>query len=127
VISNLIEGKPIPLYGDGKQKRCWISAKTYAEILYQLIENQVPHGVYNVRGKETYDNFTLVSKIRSLYMQLSGLSHTETAPIIYVPDRKAHDLYYHIDDTKVQTYISVRYECMDTFLYDEIKEQLQDQ
>lgn len=125
VITNLIEGKPIPLYGDGKQKRCWISAKTYAEILYQLIENKVPHGVYNVRGKETYDNFTLVSKIRNLYMQLSGHSHIETAPIIYVADRKAHDLYYHIDDTKVQAYISVSDECMDAFLYDEIKERLQ--
>lgn len=124
VISNLIDGKPIPLYGDGKQKRCWISAKTYAEILCQMIDNNVPHGIYNVRGKETYDNFTLVSKIRSLYTQLSGNSHAETAPIIFVPDRKAHDLYYHIDDKKIQTYISVSYERMENFLYDEIKERL---
>ena len=102
VIDCLSKGEPIPVYGEGRQKRCWLSAKTYSEIIWSLIEANVVNQVINVRGKEIFSNLELVESIRYTFAKSKGLDISEVSGINYVEDRKYHDFFYHIDDTKLR-------------------------
>ncbi len=103
VIDCLSKGMPIPIYGEGRQKRCWLSAQTYSEIIWSLIEANVVNQVINVRGIEIYSNLELVELIRHKYAKVTGLTVNEVSSIDYVEDRKYHDFFYHIDDSKLRT------------------------
>jgi dTDP-glucose 4,6-dehydratase len=102
VIDCLSKGTPIPIYGEGRQKRCWLSAQTYSEIIWSLIEASVVNEVINVRGKEIYSNLELVELIRRKYAKMKKLEISELSRIEYVSDRKYHDFFYHIDDSKLR-------------------------
>lgn len=103
VIDCLSKGEPIPVYGEGSQKRCWLSAQTYSEIIWSLIEANVVNQVINVRGKEIYSNLELVELIRHKYAKMKGLDISKVSRIDYVVDRKYHDFFYHIDDSKLRS------------------------
>jgi len=102
VIDCLSKGDPIPIYGEGRQKRCWLSAQTYSEIIWSLIQANVAGQVINVCGKEIYSNLELVEIIRQKFAESKGLDLSEVSEINYVEDRKYHDFFYHIDDTKLR-------------------------
>ncbi len=118
VIDCLLKGEPIPIYGEGRQKRCWLSAQTYSEIIWSLIEANVAGQVINVRGKEIYSNLELVECIRHKYATLKGLDISEVSRIDYVSDRKHHDFFYNIDDSKLRTLnkYTETYETLETCL-----------
>lgn len=102
VMACLVKGAPIPLYGEGRQKRCWLSAQTYSEILWDLIEAKVTVEIINVCGKESLSNFELVELMRHKFAKSKSCDISDVSQINYVQDRKYHDFFYHIDDSKLR-------------------------
>lgn len=107
---------PIPLYGDGAQKRCWLAVEDLCEALYTVLEaptpapdpecppSIVPEGVteaasiFNVKGDEVLSNRALLSMLHDAYTAVTGVAASEIAPIVLVPDRLYHDTFYNMSD-----------------------------
>lgn len=120
VIQCLEDGMAIPVYGQGTQKRCWLSANTFSEILLTLIGTGIKGEIFNVCGKEVLSNLELVNKIRTAFAEKNGLTLDFVSPIRFVEDRKYHDFFYHIDDSKVVRTLAktggIEYETLEAFL-----------
>ena len=118
VLACLSSNSPIPVYGEGLQKRCWISAKTLCDIIDILIEKGEVGQIFNIKGMETYTNLELVKKIRRAYLEKYAIADPCYAEITFVEDRKGHDFFYNIEASKVAGLLPVdfHYETMDDFL-----------
>ncbi|OPX85762.1 MAG: dTDP-glucose 4,6-dehydratase 2 [Pelotomaculum sp. PtaB.Bin104] len=95
VITNAIEDKPIPVYGDGMNVRDWIHVLDHCRGLKLAIEKGVPGEIYNIGGGAQISNLILVKKI------LEIVSKPETL-ITFVKDRPGHDMRYAISPQKIQ-------------------------
>lgn len=114
ILECLRSNTAIPMYGDGLKMRTWLSAKTFSEYIYAMIDQNCSGEVFNIRGEESLTNFELVQHIRGLYTAYTG---TEAAPIMYVPDRKYHDTFYHMDNKKQRIYFpEIKFETLTDFI-----------
>jgi len=94
-VTNLIEGKRVPLYGEGKNIRDWIYVLDNCEAIDFLIHKGIPGNIYNIGGDNEIQNIDLVKKI------LSGMNKEEFY-IDYVKDRLGHDLRYGLNCSKIK-------------------------
>lgn len=94
-ITNLIENKKIPLYGDGLNVREWIYVEDHSRAIEYIIENGTQGEVYNIGTGYEITNLDLITKL----LQNFGL---DIDRIEYVTDRPAHDRRYAIDSTKLR-------------------------
>lgn len=94
-VSNLIEGKPVPLYGDGANIRDWLHVLDHCEAILAALERGVPGEVYNIGGDNERSNLELTHEI----LRLMGAGDDM---IQRVPDRLGHDRRYAIDSAKLQ-------------------------
>lgn len=94
-ITNVLEGKNLPVYGDGMQIRDWLYVKDHCEALYFLIKNGIQGEVYNIGGGNLLPNIELTKQI------LKHLKKPESL-INYVKDRPGHDIRYSLDGTKLK-------------------------
>jgi dTDP-glucose 4,6-dehydratase len=92
-ITNAFEGKPLPVYGDGKQRREWLHAADYSSAIDLVLRNAPPGEVYNVGGQER-ENMEVVRRI----LDLTGASPDL---VQHVADRPGHDRRYSVDSSKV--------------------------
>ena len=105
MILNALEGKPLPVYGDGKNVRDWLYVRDHAVAIW-LIMNKGVHGeTYNVGGRNEMQNIAVVHIICDLLDELVGplpgkASRREL--ITYVKDRPGHDRRYAIDCSKME-------------------------
>ena len=108
VILAAIEGRPIPLYGDGGNIRDWIFVEDHAEGVLAAFEKGRPGETYALGASEPRTNKELVRLITDLLDRLapapSGRPYLEL--ITTVPDRPGHDRRYEIDPTKARTELS---------------------
>jgi len=95
-ITNALEDKPLPLYGDGKQIRDWLYVTDHAKALLFVLERGAPGEIYNIGGTHACTNLDLA---RSLLSML-GKPHSL---IQAVADRPAHDRRYALDCSKLET------------------------
>lgn len=120
VVQCLREGKPIPVYGQGEQMRCWLSANTFSDILLALISASTKGEIFNICGKEVLSNIELVNMIRISYAEKYGMTLDTVSPIRFVEERKCHDFFYHIDDSKLIRTLAgtqeIEYESLTSFL-----------
>lgn len=93
-ITNLIEGKKVPVYGTGQNVRDWLHVDDHCRGIYQVLMNGRSGEVYNIGGGRELTN----NKITSLILE--AMSADESS-IEYVEDRKGHDLRYSVDWTKI--------------------------
>jgi dTDP-glucose 4,6-dehydratase len=93
-ITNLIEGKKIPVYGTGENVRDWIHVDDHCRGIYSVLMNGRSGEVYNIGGGRELTN----NKITSLILEAMG---ADDSAIAYVEDRKGHDLRYSVDWTKI--------------------------
>jgi len=108
MILNAISGKPLPVYGDGRQIRDWLHVEDHADALLTVFEKGQTGQTYNVGGNHEMRNLALVESLCDLLDQhpeaarlRNGESFREL--ITFVTDRPGHDRRYAIDLTKIQS------------------------
>jgi dTDP-glucose 4,6-dehydratase len=94
-ITNLMENKKIPLYGDGLNVREWIYVEDHSRAIEYILENGAQGEVYNIGTGYEITNLDLITKL------LQNMKESEEK-IEYVTDRPAHDRRYSIDSTKLR-------------------------
>jgi len=92
-VTNLIEGKKVPLYGDGKNVRDWIHVDDHAEGILAVLDKGKPGEVYNLGSDNERSNLELTNSI----LELMGCGEEM---IEFVEDRLGHDRRYAIDSSK---------------------------
>ncbi len=103
VILHALDGKELPVYGQGLQIRDWLFVEDHARALYLVATKGVPGETYNIGGHNEKRNIDVVKKICALLDELrpkaDGTSYENQ--IIYVKDRPGHDMRYAIDAAKI--------------------------
>jgi len=103
IIHNALAGKPLPIYGDGRQVRDWLYVKDHASAIRRVLEAGRVGEVYNVGGWNEKPNIDVVTMICGILDELSPRSDGKpyAGQITYVTDRPGHDRRYAIDATKI--------------------------
>jgi len=94
--TNLLEGSPVPLYGDGGNVRGWIHVDDHCRGIQLVLERGEPGGVYNIDGGVELSNRELTAAI----LDACGASWDMVIP---VADRKGHDRRYSLDDSLLRS------------------------
>ena len=102
MILNALRGKPLPVYGDGKQIRDWLYVVDHCEAIYLVLKNGRPGETYNIGGGNQPFNIDLVYELCSILDELKPISKSYKELIAYVPDRPGHDRRYAMDITKIR-------------------------
>lgn len=98
-VSNALEDKPLPLYGDGRQRRDWIHVADNCRGVLLALEEGVPGEIYNIGGSSEQENIVVAKMILdTLDKPHSLLRHVE--------DRLGHDRRYALDSTKIERELS---------------------
>lgn len=101
-INNIINKKPLPVYGDGNYTRDWLYVKDHAVAIDLVFHEGKNHETYNIGGFNEWKNIDLVKLLCAKMDEKLGRPEGESAQLItYVKDRPGHDLRYAIDATKI--------------------------
>lgn len=101
-INNIIERKPLPVYGDGNYTRDWLFVIDHALAIDKVFHEGVNSETYNIGGLNEWKNIKLVKLLCDIMDQKLGRIKGESKKLIsYVKDRPGHDLRYAIDATKI--------------------------
>lgn len=110
MILNALEGKPLPVYGDGLNIRDWLYVRDHCEAICQVLDKGTLGETYNVGGINEIRNIDVVTticrKLDELRPRADGSKYESL--ITYVKDRPGHDRRYAIDPTKIQRDIGWR-------------------
>ena len=106
VILNALEGKQLPIYGNGKQIRDWLHVEDHARALYHVLKHGEIGETYNIGGHNEKQNIEVVNTICTILdelvpQHLSNIGKYQEL-ITYVADRPGHDLRYAIDAGKIE-------------------------
>jgi len=103
-INNIINNKPLPVYGDGNYTRDWLFVKDHAVAIDLVFHKGRNHETYNIGGFNEWKNIDLVKVLCQQMDKKLGRAEGESAKLItYVKDRPGHDLRYAIDASKINT------------------------
>lgn len=101
-INNIINNKPLPVYGDGNYTRDWLFVEDHAIAIDLVFHEGKNHETYNIGGFNEWKNIDLVKLLCEIMDQKLGRdSGTSQNLITYVKDRPGHDLRYAIDASKI--------------------------
>ncbi len=108
MILNAVEGKPLPVYGDGLNIRDWLYVDDHARALQTVATAGRPGEVYNIGGNCERTNLSIVESICRIVDQLRpDLSHAPCKSLItFVQDRPGHDRRYAVDTSKISAELS---------------------
>jgi dTDP-glucose 4,6-dehydratase len=104
MISNLLEGKPLPVYGDGGQIRDWLYVEDHCEAIWMVIKSGQIGETYNIGGDNQPTNLTVVNTLCDIADELLPDSpHVPHHNLLqFVKDRPGHDRRYAMDSTKIR-------------------------
>ena len=102
VILNALDGKPLPVYGDGSNIRDWLYVDDHARALQLILEQGVPGEKYNVGGRNERSNLQVVEAICDVLDRLVPGTGRHRDLITFVKDRPGHDQRYAIDASKLE-------------------------
>ena len=111
MILNALAGKPLPIYGNGKQVRDWLYVEDHARALFKVITEGAVGETYNIGGRNEKQNIEVVRILCSLLEELapdnphslaSGFEGGFASLITFVTDRPGHDARYAIDASKIE-------------------------
>ncbi len=94
-VTNLQDGKKVPLYGDGLNERDWLYVTDHCSAIYMLVDEGTPGEVYNIGANAQVANIDLTKML----LQLTG---RDDSFIEYVTDRPGHDRRYAVDSSKIR-------------------------
>ena len=128
VILNALEGKPLPVYGNGSNVRDWLYVEDHARALYLILQKGRPGETYNVGGRNERTNLEVVRGICAALDQLRPAGAPHDRLITYVADRPGHDHRYAIDASKLETELGWRaQETFESGLFKTVEWYLQNQ
>jgi dTDP-glucose 4,6-dehydratase len=93
-VTNALDGEPLPVYGDGRQRREWLHVEDHCAAIELVLRDGGPGEVYNVGGEER-ENLELVERI----LELTG---ADRSLLRHVEDRPGHDRRYALDSAKLR-------------------------
>jgi dTDP-glucose 4,6-dehydratase len=94
-ITNLLEGRPVPLYGDGSNIREWLHVDDHCRGIHLVLTGGRAGEVYNIGGGNERTNLAITERL----LELCG---SDRSMVRRVADRKGHDLRYSIDESKIR-------------------------
>ena len=101
-INNIIQKKPLPVYGDGRYTRDWLYVKDHARAIDTIFHKGKIFDTYNIGGFNEWQNIALVKLLcKMMDEKLGNTPGTSEVLITYVKDRPGHDKRYAIDATKI--------------------------
>jgi dTDP-glucose 4,6-dehydratase len=105
VILHLLEGRPLPIYGDGRQRRDWLYVVDHCRALHLVLRRGVPGETYAIGGESELANLELVMLICELMDRLAPRSdgRPHASLISHVADRPGHDRRYAISIEKIRS------------------------
>jgi dTDP-glucose 4,6-dehydratase len=110
MLLNAIEGKPLPIYGDGLNVRDWLYVEDHCRALCEVLTKGNVGDTYAIGGNNERRNIDLVRLLCSMLDDLTprddGRSYAEQ--IVFVADRPGHDFHYAIDAGKIRRELSWR-------------------
>ncbi|MCR4432908.1 MAG: dTDP-glucose 4,6-dehydratase [Caldiserica bacterium] len=96
MITNLIEGKKVPVYGQGLNVRDWLFVEDNCRAIDLILERGKPGEAYNIGGKCEKHNIEVVREVLKIMGQSEEM-------VEFVPDRPGHDFRYALDNTKIES------------------------
>jgi dTDP-glucose 4,6-dehydratase len=107
---NALEGKALPVYGDGSNIRDWLYVDDHARALHLILTRGRPGQTYNIGGRNERTNLQVVQGICDLLDEMTGAlpSGARRGLITYVTDRPGHDQRYAIDASKLEAELGWR-------------------
>ena len=103
MINNIINSKPLPVYGKGANIRDWLYVEDHARAIDVIFHKGKPGEVYNIGGNNEWKNIDLVKLLCGVMdKKLNRAAGTSEKLITYVTDRLGHDMRYAIDSSKLQ-------------------------
>ena len=104
MIHNAVEGKDLPIYGDGLNIRDWLWVEDHASAIDLIFHEGKDGETYNIGGLNEWTNIDLVHRLAKIIDQRLGRPAGETAKQLkFIKDRAGHDRRYAIDATKLET------------------------
>jgi len=102
MISNALEGKPLPVYGDGRQVRDWLYVSDHCEAIRVVLERGRPGETYNIGGNSERRNLEVVHALCDTLQASKPRGGSYRDLVRFVTDRPGHDRRYAIDATKIR-------------------------
>jgi len=104
MILNALEGKPLPVYGDGSNIRDWLHVDDHSEAVWRVVTEGRSGETYNVGANNEWTNLDLLHELLSTVSRVAGRDLEELKGLItFVKDRPGHDQRYAIDSSKIET------------------------
>ena len=101
-ILNALDGKQLPVYGDGMQIRDWLYVEDHARALYKVAKEAEIGETYNIGGHNEKTNIEVVKEICSILDSMVPKGKPYESLIHFVEDRPGHDIRYAIDASKIE-------------------------
>jgi dTDP-glucose 4,6-dehydratase len=108
VILNALEGKPLPVYGEGKNVRDWLYVIDHCRGVDAVLQQGTPGEVYNIGGNNERTNIEIVELLCQRLDQLVPGDRPYREQIRFVADRPGHDFRYAIDASKIERQLGWR-------------------
>jgi dTDP-glucose 4,6-dehydratase len=103
MIHNAVEGKALPVYGDGQNVRDWLYVADHCDAIFTVIEKGRLGETYNIGGLNEQKNLDVVNILCTILDELCAQAAPHSRLITFVKDRPGHDRRYAIDCTKLQS------------------------
>jgi len=118
IIHNAVQGKELPVYGDGENIRDWLYVTDHCEAVLSVLEHGKPGETYNIGGNSERTNMHVVTTICNYLDETLGLlsgGAPRTSLVHFVRDRLGHDRRYAIDASKIRSALG----CSPSFSFEE--------
>ncbi len=103
MILNMLEGKPLPVYGDGRNIRDWLYVEDHNAAVWTIMQRGESGRSYNIGGENEWENIRLLGRLIEIVAKEAGLDAGELrSRITYVKDRPGHDRRYAIDCSRLK-------------------------
>ena len=105
MILNALEGKSLPIYGDGRNIRDWLFVTDHCKAIWTVMKTGKRGETYNIGGNSELENIKVVEMICDIldeYEKIEG-QRSRRSLMTFVKDRPGHDRRYAIDFTKIKT------------------------
>ena len=103
MIHNIMNNKPLPVYGKGENVRDWLYVEDHASAIDLIFHKGKPGEIYNIGGNNEWKNIDLVKMLCQIMdKKMQRDQGTSEKLIVYVTDRPGHDLRYAIDSSRLQ-------------------------